>query len=142
MELFMIRIWITRVGSENETAFSSSMKYILILICLTFSLVADSQAQRNDLTRGNSQKENNDNDALTYESAIRLYGPPDQEKQMKNGTLICTWVQTYGVRGDAGGVYGGGSTKMIIFFGQDGAMTDKKFVNGALFFPDRSFRLR
>ena len=129
-------------GYYMKHPLSSLMKYILFLLCFTFSFVVESPAQRNDLTRGSSQKENNENDALTYESAIRLYGPPDQEKQMKNGTLICTWVQTYGVRGDAEGVYGGGSTKMIIFFGQDGAMTDRKFVNGALFFPDRSFRLR
>jgi hypothetical protein len=138
----MIRIWTTKVGSGNETSFSSSMKYILILLCLAFSLVAESPAQRNDLTRGNSKKEKTENDALTYDRAIRLYGPPDQEKQMKDGTLVCTWVQVSGVHGDASGVYGGVTSKMIIFFGQDGVMKDRKFVNGALICPDWAFRLR
>jgi len=118
------------------------MKYILILLCLAFSLVAESPAQRNDLTRGNSKKEKTENDALTYDRAIRLYGPPDQEKQMKDGTLVCTWVQVSGVHGDASGVYGGVTSKMIIFFGQDGVMKDRKFVNGALICPDWAFRLR
>jgi len=138
----MIRIWTTKVGSGNETSFSSSMKYILILLCLAFSLVAESPAQRNDLTRGNSKKEKTKNDALTYDRAIRLYGPPDQEKQMKDSTLVCTWVQVSGVHGDASGVYGGVTSKMIIFFGQDGVMKDRKFVNGALICPDWAFRLR
>ena len=66
----------------------------------------------------------------------------DQEKQMKDGALVCTWVQSNGVRGDARGVYGGDETKMIIFFGQGGVMTDRKFVNGALICPDWHFRLR
>ena len=138
----MIRIWITRGGSENETTFSSSMKSILILLCLAFSLVAESQAQRNDLTRGNSKKEKTENSTLNYEGAIRRYGPPDQERKMKDGGIVCTWVQSNGVRGDARGVYGGDETKMIIFFGQDGVMTDRKFVNGALICPDWHFRLR
>ena len=105
-------------------------------------MVAESPAQRNDLTRGNSKKEKTENDALTYDRAIRLHGPPDQEKQMKDGALVCTWVQSNGVRGDARGVYGGDETKMIIFFGQGGVMTDRKFVNGALICPDWHFRLR
>jgi hypothetical protein len=121
---------------------SSLMKFIFFLLCFTFSFVAESQAQRNDLTRGNSKKEKTENDALTYDRAIRLYGPPDQEKQMKDGTLVCTWVQVSGVHGDASGVYGGVTSKMIIFFGQDGVMKDRKFVNGALICPDWAFRLR
>jgi len=121
---------------------SSLTKIIFFLLCFTFSFVAESQAQRNDLTRGNSKKEKTENDALTYDRAIRLYGPPDQEKQLKDGTLVCTWVQVSGVHGDASGVYGGVTSKMIIFFGQDGVMKDRKFVNGALICPDWAFRLR
>jgi len=66
---------------------SSLTKIIFFLLCFTFSFVAESQAQRNDLTRGNSKKEKTENDALTYDRAIRLYGPPDQEKQMRDGGL-------------------------------------------------------
>ena len=121
---------------------SSLMKYILFLLCFTFSFVAESPAQRNDLTRGDSKKQKTENGKLTYEGAIRLYGPPDQEKQMKDGSLVCTWVQVSGVHGDASGVYGGITSKMIIFFGQDGVMKDRKLVNGALICPDWAFRLR
>ena len=122
---------------------SSLMKFILFLLCFTFSFVAESPAQRNDLTRGDSKKEKTENGKLTYEGAIRLYGPPDQEKQMKDGSLICTWVQSDGVYSNANGrVFGGDTTKMIIFFGQDGVMKDRKFVNGALICPDWAFRLR
>ncbi len=139
----MIRIWTTKVGSVNEASFSSSMKCKLILLCLAFSLVAESPAQRNDLTRGDSKKEKTENSKLTYEGAIRLYGPPDQEKQMKDGTLICTWVQSDGVYSNANGrVFGGDTTKMIIFFGPNGVMKDRKFVNGAILCPDWQFRLR
>jgi len=119
------------------------MKYMLFLLCFTFSFVTEAPAQRNDLTRGDSKKEKTENGKLTYEGAIRLYGPPDQEKQMKDGTLICTWVQSDGVYSNANGrVFGGDTTKMIIFFGQDGVMRDRKFVNGALICPDWAFRLR
>ena len=121
---------------------SSLMKYILCLLCFTFFLAVESPAQRNDLSRSNSKKEKSEDSALTYDGAIRLYGPPDQEKQMKDGALVCTWVQVSGVHGDASGVYGGVTSKMIIFFGQDGVMKDRKFVNGALICPDWAFRLR
>ena len=119
-----------------------STRCMLVLLCFAVSFVAESHAQRNDLTRGDSKKEKTENSKLTYEGAIRLYGPPDQEKQMKDGALVCTWVQVSGVHGDASGVYGGVTSKMIIFFGQDGVMKDRKFVNGALICPDWAFRLR
>ena len=144
----MIRIWTTKVGSENEASFSSSMKYKLILLCLAFSLVAESPAQRNDLTRGDSKKEKTKNSKLTYEGAIRLYGPPDQEKQMKDGALVCTWIQTDAVVGSVytGRIVGGDTQKMIIFFDSKGVMTDRKFLNvrgsvRSLFTPDSAFRL-
>ena len=122
--------------------FFISTRCMLVLLCFAVSFVAESRAQRNDLAKGNTKKEKTENDALTYDRAIRLYGPPDQEKQMKDGTLVCTWVQVSGVHGDASGVYGGVTSKMIIFFGQDGVMKDRKFVNGALICPDWAFRLR
>ena len=45
---------------------SSLMKYVLFLLCFTFSFVAESPAQRNDLKRGNSKKEKTENGKLTY----------------------------------------------------------------------------
>ena len=129
-------------ANHMRQPFFISTRCMLVLLCFAVSFVAESRAQRNDLAKGNTKKEKTENDALTYDRAIRLYGPPDQEKQMKDGTLVCTWVQVSGVHGDASGVYGGVTSKMIIFFGQDGVMKDRKFVNGALICPDWAFRLR
>ena len=130
-------------ANHMRQSFFISTRCMLVLLCFAVSFVAESHAQRNDLTKGNTKKEKTENSKLTYEGAIRLYGPPDQEKQMKDGTLICTWVQSDGVYSNANGrVFGGDTTKMIIFFGQDGVMKDRKFVNGALICPDWAFRLR
>jgi len=99
-------------------------------------------SQRNDLPTG-SRKENATGDKLNYEKAIRLYGSPDQEKQMKDGSLVCTWTQTLGIQGEAReGLAGGNTMKMVIFFSKDGVMTDRKFRNCPVFFPDSVFRLR
>lgn len=119
------------------------MKYILCLLCFTFFLAAESLAQRNDLSRSNSKKEKTEDSALTYDGAIRLYGPPDQEKQKKDGSLVCTWTQTMGVQGDfREGVSGGNTMKMVIFFSKDGLMTDRKYLNCPVFFSDSVFRLK
>ena len=135
-------------ANHMRQPFFISTRCMLVLLCFAASFVAESRAQRNDLTRGDSKKEKTENDALTYDKAIRLYGPPDQEKQMKDGALVCTWIQTDAVVGSVytGRIVGGDTQKMIIFFDSKGVMTDRKFLNvrgsvRSLFTPDSAFRL-
>jgi hypothetical protein len=114
----------------------------LAVVSLGVVGVSAVSAQRNDPTKNTSKKEKSEKESLTYEDAIQRYGPPDQEKQMKSGSLVCTWVQTEGVwTASNGKVFGGTTSKMVIFFDQNGMMKDRKFINGALFSPESQFRL-
>ena len=65
-------------ANHMRQSFFISTRCMLVLLCFAVSFVAESHAQRNDLTRGDSKKEKTENSKLTYEVAIRLYGPPDQ----------------------------------------------------------------
>lgn len=60
---------------------SSLMKFIIFLLCFTFSFVAESPAQRNDLTRGNSKKEKTENGKLTYQGAIGYTARPTKKSR-------------------------------------------------------------
>ena len=135
-------------ANHMRQPFFISTRCMLVLLCFAVSFVAETRAQRNDLTKGNTKKEKTENEALTYDRAIRLYGPPDQEKQMKDSALVCTWIQTDAVVGSVytGRIVGGDTQKMIIFFDSKGVMTDRKFLNvrgsvRSLFTPDSAFRL-
>lgn len=111
-------------------------------LILVFALSQNGNCQRNDLTP-KAGKEKPESDRLDYEKAIRLYGAPDQEKQMKDGSSVCTWIQTLGIDGgDRVGIAGGNTMKMVIFFSKDGLMTDRKFRNCPLFMPDSVFKLK
>ena len=126
------------------------MKVILAVdfVCFGGFIHTGVYAQRNDPTKTSSKKEKSEGSKLTYDNALRLYGPPDQEKQMRDGGLVCTWIQTDAVVGsvNTGRVVGGDTQKMVIFFDSKGTMTDRKFVNvrgsvRSLFAPDSAFRL-
>ena len=117
--------------------------FSLAIIFLGVVGITSVSAQQKDPTKSTSKKEKAEKESLTYEDAIQRYGPPDQEKQMKSGSLVCTWVQTDGVWSNANGkVFGGTTSKMIIFFDSNGVMKDRKFINGAIFSPESNFRLR
>ena len=121
------------------------MKLILSATLALFAMFGHSSvcAQRNDPTKSSTKKEKAEEDGLTYEKAIKLYGSPYQEKQMKDGSLVCTWTQTLGIQGEfREGVAGGNTMKMVIFFSKDGVMTDRKFRNCPVFFSDSVFRLK
>jgi hypothetical protein len=68
-------------GYYMKLPLSSLMKYVLFLLCFTFSFVAESPAQRNDLTRGNSKKEKTENGKLTYEGAIGYTARPTKKSR-------------------------------------------------------------
>ena len=116
---------------------------IFAIVLLGFVGITSVSAQQKDPTKNSSKKEKSEKDGLTYDTALRRYGPPDQEKQMRDGGLVCTWIQTDAVVGsvNTGRVVGGDTQKMIIFFDSNGAMTDRKFLNvrgsvRSLFAPD------
>jgi hypothetical protein len=119
---------------------------LFVVLSVAFLFVCGnsaSYAQRNDPTKNASKKDKAEEGGLTYDTAIGRYGPPDQEKQMKDGSLVCTWTQTFGIQGQAReGLAGGNTMKMVIFFSKDGVMTDRKFRNCPVFFSDSVFRLK
>jgi len=120
-----------------------NLNFVLAVVFLAVCGHTPGHAQRNDPTKGSSKKEKAEGGGLTYEKAIALYGSPDQEKQMKDGSLVCTWTQTLGIQGQAReGLAGGNTMKMVIFFSKDGVMTDRKFRNCPVFFSDSVFRLK
>ena len=87
------------------------MKPFLLLAFVVLAVCGQAgvYAQRNDPTKTSSKKEKSEGSKLTYDNALRLYGPPDQEKQMRDGGLVCTWIQTDAVVGsvNTGRVVGG-----------------------------------
>lgn len=119
-----------------------NLSLIFGVVLLGFVGITGVSAQRNDPTKNTSRKEKAEKDSLTYDTAVRRYGSPDQEKTMKDGGMVCTWIQTLGIQGDVrSGVSGGNTMKMVIFFDKNGTMTDRKFLNCPVFFPDSAFRL-